>query len=88
MIEKIARASFTCWRKRMDELGYHLDKGKTFEDMSDSEREFAFMNAKAVIEAIREFTDEMFDASDSQLVRGELEQNWQNVIDAALKEKS
>lgn len=31
--------------------------------------------AKAAIKAMREFTDEMFDASDSRLVRAELEQN-------------
>lgn len=51
IVDRVARASFACWRKRMDELGHHLDKGRRFEDMGDSELEFAHMNARAMIEA-------------------------------------
>ena len=61
-IEKVARASFACWRKRMDELGHHLDMGHAFEDMTASEREFAFLNARAMIEAMRDPSDGMLDA--------------------------
>lgn len=56
--------------------------------LCEQNKELAYETAKAAIAAMREFTDEMSDASDSRLVRAELEQNWQNVIDAALKEKS
>jgi len=59
MVERLARASFACWRDRMDELGEHLDRGRTFEDMSDQEREFAYLHAKAVLQALREPTPGM-----------------------------
>lgn len=85
MVEKVARASFKCWRDRMTELGHHLDKGQTFEDMDDSEKEFAFIHARAVIEAMREPTEEMIEpfrytASDEYILRC-----WSSSIDAALK---
>lgn len=51
MIERVARASFKCWRERMTKQGRHLDKGQTFEDMSESELEFALLHARAAIEA-------------------------------------
>lgn len=62
MIERVARASFNCWRKRMTELGHHLDKSQTFEEMKSSEAEFALIHAKAIIEAMREPTDDMIQA--------------------------
>jgi len=49
MVERVARASFKCWRDRMDEKGLHLDRGRAFEDMSESEREFAALHARAII---------------------------------------
>lgn len=92
-IEEVARASFACWRKRMNDLGYHLDKGQTFEDMSGSEREFALMNARAMIAAMREPTKKMLKAAENeQSPSYEYNENgmtidiWRAMIDAALKE--
>lgn len=87
MIEKVARASFNCWRKRMTELGHHMDKGQTFEDMSDSERDFAFMNARAMIEAMREPTEGMLSVDYPDMpAGGSILEIYQDMIDAALKE--
>ncbi len=86
MIERVARASFACWRTRMDELGHHLDKGRNFEDMSESESEFAIMNARAVIEAMREPSKAMMDAGRPWAYSDKLPPNcWIKMIDAALK---
>lgn len=57
MVERVERASFACWRKRMTKLGLHMDKGQTFEDMSESEREFARIHARAVIAAMQPSDD-------------------------------
>lgn len=81
MIERVARASFACWRKRMDDLGMHQDKGREFEDMNESEHEFALMNACAMIEAMREPTAEM--TYDRRLLDVAI---YIDMIDAALKE--
>ncbi len=89
MVEKVARASFACWRKRMDELGHHLDKGQAFEDMSESEMEFALLNARAMIETMREFKlapmiiNSHFGA---ERLNGFGKVTWDYLIDAALNQ--
>lgn len=85
MVEKVARASFACWRKRMDELGLHLDKGRTFENMSKSELEFALDNSRAVIAAIREPSEEMLDLHPPFVSKQEFLASYKAMIDAALK---
>jgi len=92
LVEQIARASFTCWRKRMDELGHHLDKGKNFEDMNESEMEFAFMNARAILEAMRNPPDAvMVDCDDDNsgapycADHSYLRDQWNKMIDVALR---
>lgn len=92
MIEQIARASFACWRKRMDELGHHLTRNRKFEDMTEDEHEFAFMNASAMLEAIRELTPAMLVACDEAKVSASgdalgIRVYWPIAIDAALAEK-
>lgn len=98
MVERVKLASFQCWRKRMDELGHHMDRGRTLEDMNASEREFAEMLARAAIEAMREPTEAMVEA-EGDVLRGELgglhdsaywsehwpANIWRTMIDAALK---
>ena len=90
MIEKVARASFACWRKSMDELGEHLDKGHEFEDMTEQEMKFAFAHARAAIEAMREPTEAMLEAVSSFNDIKHIDQDpsyyWPLMIDAALKE--
>ena len=55
-----------------------------FEDMGEREMEFALLNARAMIEAMRVPTEEMLAAmDDSQSDRGK----WHEAIDAALNEK-
>ena len=51
--EIVARASFKHWRDNATAKGFHMDRGMTFEDMSDSEREFALSHARAVLAASR-----------------------------------
>jgi hypothetical protein len=90
MIEKVARASFACWRKRMDELGHHLDRGQTFEDMGESEKEFALLNARAMIEAMREPSEGMEIAAGRDHCGDDHygpHETWRRMIDAALNEK-
>lgn len=91
MIERVARASFKCWRDRMDELNLHMDKGRRFEDMNENELEFAYMNARAMIEAMREPTDEMIQAGyinegSSGVDKDYIKEVYELMIDAALKE--
>jgi hypothetical protein len=78
MIERVARASFTCWRNRMTEKGQLLDKGQTFEDMSSSEQEFAYIHARAIISAMLEPTDEMIESGLISTVM------WQDIKGSAL----
>src|SRR5260221_14106008 len=55
MIERVARASFAAWRQRMIETGQCPEAiASTFEDLNESEREFAFIHARAAIAAMRE----------------------------------
>lgn len=89
MIEKVARASFACWRQRMIDTGQkpemeHLD----WDDMSDSEQEFAFLHARAAIQAMRAPTTGMRDAYRCDELWRDLNsvQVWHLWIDAALKE--
>lgn len=88
MIERVARASFSCWRKRMDDLGYHDVINRSFEDMSEQEHEFLFIHARAAIEAMREPTEEM--ANNYYVLSHKTEifyvSVWQRSIDAALKD--
>jgi hypothetical protein len=95
MIERIMRASFECWRKRMTKKGVLLDMGQTFEDMSDSEQEFARLHAIAVLEAMREPTDAMLHAYDDESGcytgfwasdRAEILKGYQSMIEAALED--
>lgn len=99
MIERVAKASFECWRKRMDKLGLHLDKGQEFEDMTERELAFAYENARAMIAAMREPTKEMLqncaaiDFVDPSSMLNRYNRckdyakiSWQAMIDAALKE--
>lgn len=93
MVERVARASFACWRKRMDEKGLLLDRGRNFEDMDESEREFAPIHARAVIEAMREPTAAMIRAGDAsggaptgKPVNFPVTENvWQAMVNEALK---
>ena len=88
MVTRVALASFECWRKRMTEKGRLLDVGQTFEDMSESEREFSLLHARAMIEAMREPTLEMkLKGVQLGLNVGpdEAAEVWQDMIDAALK---
>jgi hypothetical protein len=70
----------------MDELGWHLDKKRTFDDMDESEREFAFLHARAAIEAMREPTHEMMGCLGSGIVNDiPTIDIWYAVIQQALK---
>ena len=82
LLEKVARASFACWRKRMDELGHHLDMGHEFEDMTEQETEFALLNA------MREPTETMDNAGEQWCDQTSAMVVWQAMIDAALNEKA
>ena len=95
-IEKVARASFACWRKRMDELGHHLDMGHAFEDMTESEMEFAFLKARAMIEAMRDPSPGMIKEAEECFFEWLPSTRWTitmakeayiAAIDAALKEE-
>lgn len=96
-IEQVARASFAYWRADMDRLGLKMDMGRTFEDMTSTEQEFAMGHARAIIEAMREPSEEMLAAKDERAnpviwdanchYCGGPKENWNVMIDAALAEK-
>lgn len=86
MVERVARASFKCWRGHMTKLGHHMDRGMTFEDMTDDEREFEMMNAKAMIAAMRDPTEEMSTTAIMLSSDSTYDEIYKAYIDAALKE--
>jgi hypothetical protein len=61
-----------------------LDRGQAFEDMSESEQEFAYLHARAVIAALREPTDAMLTAAASSFDEAP-ENIWRHMIDEILK---
>lgn len=88
MVEKVARASFKCWRDRMTEQGkYKPEDGydQAFEDMSESERELSYIHARAVIEAMRVPVGAMIDAGKPWAVGNAPPNCWLRMIDAALR---
>lgn len=97
MLEKIARASFVAWRRRMTEQGRLMDLAHaTFDDMSESEQEFAVLHARAVVEAMREPNEVMvaavavyWDAHDGGPIRMAFspKRPYELMIDAILTEK-
>lgn len=93
MSDRVARASFECWRKRMTEKGRFIEKGQAFEDMCESEQEFAHIHALAVIAAMREPTKAMLSVDCPMTMgtehlyvsEGDLQIVWNKMIDEALK---
>jgi hypothetical protein len=95
MIERVARASFECWRKRRVESGERPDLANaTFDDVKGDEREFALLHAREVIAAMESLTDAdaarvmaawnelVADADEWPL--GRFRWSWQRAIRAAL----
>ena len=95
MVERVARASFDFWKS--------TQPGKEdlkFEDLNntDDEMEFALAHARAIIEAMREPTEEMFCAGDERIIEAlndisgiardptPAKASWQAMIEAALEE--
>lgn len=89
MVERVARASFACWRENATRSGVHLDQGRTFEDLLEGGRSFAIHHARAVIAAMREPDDEMIQAAADLWLRSDDcppgEASWRVMIDEALK---
>lgn len=87
MIERIARVSFDAWNKQ---------RGRSFayEDMSEEEREWSMVHAKAILEAMRVPTEGMikagtisWDPMDGSPIRPVFDPTkpYQAMIDEALK---
>lgn len=95
MVERVARASFNCWRDNGSRAGSWAARTPEFEDMSDDERVFAIDHARAVIAAMREPTAAMMTAAgwgdgeqECPSTLGQaLLRVWHAMIDEALKEK-
>ena len=81
MIERVIKASFDCWNKNKG-LNYTVD------DLSSSEREFAELHAREIIQAMRELPDEIKKAEGIYCncnTCGGHEEGWQKIIDKILE---
>ena len=95
LVEMVARASFKNWRDNATAKGLHMDLGMTFEDMSESEREFADRHAAAILTAIEAsgrrivpvaYTVEMFQAGDAAFkADGGPSEIWEAMLSASPK---
>lgn len=97
MIEEVAKAVFAQWRAFMLTEYPGSNIAASFEELSGTERKFAFMNARAAVAAMREPTEEMVKAGEQEFfeyretpsdwtleaTRGA----WREMIDAILSEK-
>ena len=88
MVERVARASFAHWRENRNRLGVHMDRGQSFEDMSEGEMGFALAHARSVILAMREPSDAMCEAAGATYEPHACVDcfgvQWRAAIDAAL----
>ena len=95
MLERIARASFACWCKRRGKTDLVLEDLDNGED----EMEFAYIHARAILEAMRNPTKQMVEAGQDAVVcifdqmqaappeDDNMRYTWNAMIDAALNEK-
>ena len=81
MIEKVARATYFKWQSMMKEK--QGANTSSFEELTSSEKEWEIASAKAVIEAMRDYHDNMNAESEAT---GHGEFSYKTLIDAALKE--
>ncbi len=91
MVERVARASFAAWCKRMADTGQRAPDiaNAKFEELSEREREFAFLHARAAILAMREPTEAMIEGASSYDDYGHpaiCKAHWQAMIDRALSD--
>lgn len=95
MVEVVARAIFAQWRAHMDERGDRGLGARSYDALTEREKDFSLKGARAAIRAMREPTEEMLAQTflcscgygDEPFVsEADGKANWHLMIDAALSE--